>query len=56
MSEAGLVKLQRKCPDLFSDLCFYADVCSLLASFQFRASSRRFIQELFIELNFDQVG
>ena len=56
VSEAGLVKLHRKCPDLFTDLCFYADVCSLLANFQFRATSRRFIQELFTELNFDEVG
>ena len=55
VSEAGLVRLQRRCPELFTDLCFYADVCGLLASFQFRATSRRFIQELFTELNFDEV-
>jgi len=55
VSEAGLVRLQRRCPELFTDLCFYADVCALLASFQFRATSRRFIQELFTELNFDEM-
>ena len=49
------MRLQRRCPELFTDLCFYADVCALLASFQFRATSRRFIQELFTELNFDEV-
>ena len=55
MSEARLVRLQRRWPELFTSLCFYADVCCLLAQFQFRAGTRKFIQELFVELNFTEM-
>jgi len=54
-AEASLLRLQRKWPQIFSDLCFFSDVCCLLSQFQFRSSSRKFIQELFLELNVDQI-
>ena len=49
------MKLQRKFPELFQDLCLYCDVSVLLGQFQFRLSSRKFIQELFVEVNLEQV-
>ena len=54
-AEVALVRLQRKWPEIFSDVCFYCDVCHLLSQFQFRSSSRRFIQELFTDLNYTEV-
>ena len=54
-AEVALVRLQRKWPEIFSDVCFYSDVCHLLSQFQFRSSSRRFIQELFTDLNYTEV-
>ena len=54
-AEVALVRLQRKWPEIFSDVCFYSDVCHLLSQFQFRSSCRRFIQELFTELNYTEV-
>ena len=55
LSETSLLKLQRKFPELFQDLCLYCDVSVLLGEFQFRLSSRKFIQELFVEVNLEQV-
>ena len=55
LSETSLVKLQRKFPELFQDLCLFSDVSVLLGKFQFRLSSRKFIQELFDEVNLGQV-
>ena len=50
------MRLQRLWPELFTpSICFYADVCCLLAQFQFRAGTRKFIQELFVELNFTEM-
>merc|ERR1711936_1308123 len=54
-SENALLKLQRKFPSLFHSLCLYCDVSVLLGEFQFRLSSRKFIQELFVDMNFGQM-
>ena len=54
-AEAALVRLQRRCPDLFTDLCLYSDVCTVLSVFSFRFPARKFIQELFLEVNFEKV-
>ena len=54
-AETMLLRLQRKWPDIFTDICLYSDVCLLMSQFQFRASSRRIIQELFSELNYTEV-
>ena len=53
-SETALLKLQRKSAPLFSSVCLYCDVSVLLGEFQFRSSSRKFIQQLFVEC-FEQV-
>ena len=54
-AEAALVRLQRRWPDLFTDLCLYSDVCTVLSVFSFRFPARKFIQELFLEVNFEKV-
>jgi len=54
-AEACLVKLQRKWPAIFTDLCFYSDVSNLLGVYNFRLASRKFIQELFLEVQFSKM-
>ena len=54
-AEACLVKLQRKWPAIFTDLCFYSDVSNILGVYNFRLASRKFIQELFLEVQFSKV-
>jgi len=54
-AEASLVKLQRKWPSIFTDLCFYSDVSNLLGVYNFRLGSRKFIQELFLEVQFSKM-
>jgi len=54
-AEASLVKLQRKWPKVFTDLCFYSDVSHLLGVYSFRLASRRFIQELFLSVDFSRM-
>ena len=48
-------RLKQKFPSAFQDVCLYSEVCSLLANYTFRLTSRRFIQEMFMDVNFDQV-
>lgn len=46
------MKLQSRWPSVFTDLCFYSEVSHLLGVYSFRLASRRFIQELFLEVDF----
>lgn len=46
-------RLKQRYPDVFTDLCLYSEVCLLMTKYSFRLSSRRFIQELFMDVNFD---
>ncbi|XP_052775865.1 rapamycin-insensitive companion of mTOR-like isoform X2 [Mya arenaria] len=50
-AEQGLLALKQKFPKAFQDLCFYSDVSHLLGTCSFRLTARRFVQELFEELN-----
>ncbi|XP_046330991.2 rapamycin-insensitive companion of mTOR-like isoform X1 [Haliotis rufescens] len=50
-TEQGLLSLKQKFPKAFCDMCFYSEVCHLLATYSFRLAPRRFIQELFDELD-----
>lgn len=52
-TEDILLKMKQQCPVIFKDLCFYSEVCQLMSHFSFRLSSRRFIQELFMDVNFE---
>ena len=52
-SEDILLKMKQQAPYIFMDLCFYSEVCQLMTHFSFRLSSRRFIQELFMDVSFE---
>lgn len=47
--------LKQKFPKAFQDLCFYSEVSHLLGSCSFRLTARRFIQELFEDLDISKV-
>jgi len=52
-TEETLLKMKQQSPQTFKDLCFYSEVCQLMGHFSFRLSSRRFIQELFMDVSFE---
>ena len=54
-AEAGLLKLKQRFPSAFQDLCLYSEVCLMLASHSYRLSVRRFVQELFLDLNYNEL-
>ncbi|XP_062905684.1 rapamycin-insensitive companion of mTOR isoform X1 [Mobula hypostoma] len=50
--ETGLLTIKEKFPHAFDDICLYSEVSHLLATCTFRLPSRRFIQELFQDVQF----
>uniref|UniRef100_A0A1A8BIB3 RPTOR independent companion of MTOR, complex 2 n=1 Tax=Nothobranchius kadleci TaxID=1051664 RepID=A0A1A8BIB3_NOTKA len=50
--ETGLLTIKEKFPYAFDDICLYSEVAHLLAHCMFRLTSRRFIQELFQDVQF----
>ncbi|XP_052454419.1 rapamycin-insensitive companion of mTOR isoform X2 [Carassius gibelio] len=50
--ETGLLTIKEKFAFTFDDICLYSEVSFLLASCRFRLASRRFIQELFQDVQF----
>ncbi|OCU02585.1 hypothetical protein XELAEV_18008346mg [Xenopus laevis] len=50
--ETGLLTIKEKFPQAFDDICLYSEVSHLLAHCTFRLPSRRFIQELFQDVQF----
>uniref|UniRef100_A0A3B4BJD4 Uncharacterized protein n=1 Tax=Periophthalmus magnuspinnatus TaxID=409849 RepID=A0A3B4BJD4_9GOBI len=50
--ETGLLRIKEKFPYAFDDICLYSEVSHLLAHCMFRLTSRRFIQELFQDVQF----
>ncbi|GFN88091.1 rapamycin-insensitive companion of mtor [Plakobranchus ocellatus] len=50
-SETGLLNLKQRFPKCFRDICFYSEVCHLLSTYSYRLLARRFIHELFDDLN-----
>ncbi|KAJ8394304.1 hypothetical protein AAFF_G00047110 [Aldrovandia affinis] len=50
--ETGLLTIKEKFPHAFDDICLYSEVSLLLAHCMFRLPSRRFIQELFQDVQF----
>ena len=54
-AEAGLLKLKQRFPAAFQDLCLYSEVCLMLANHSYRLSVRRFVQELFLDLNYNEM-
>ncbi|XP_059398644.1 rapamycin-insensitive companion of mTOR-like isoform X1 [Carassius carassius] len=51
-NETGLLTIKEKFPFAFDDICLYSEVSFLLANCMFRLASRRFIQELFQDVQF----
>ncbi|NXE29811.1 RICTR protein, partial [Ardeotis kori] len=54
-TELVLGKIKEKYPQAFDDICLYSEVSYLLAHCTFRLPSRRFIQELFQDVQFLQM-
>ncbi|XP_056888315.1 rapamycin-insensitive companion of mTOR-like [Takifugu flavidus] len=50
--ETGLLTIKEKFSHAFDDICLYSEVSNLLAHCTFRLTSRRFIQELFQDVQF----
>lgn len=50
-----VMELKQKYPQSFQDLCLYSEVCKYMGSCNFRMTVRRFIQEIFLDLNYDQL-
>ncbi|KAL6466272.1 hypothetical protein MHYP_G00264050 [Metynnis hypsauchen] len=51
-NETGLLTIKEKFPCAFDDVCLYSEVSFLLSNCRFRLASRRFIQELFQDVQF----
>ncbi|XP_053949989.1 rapamycin-insensitive companion of mTOR isoform X1 [Anastrepha ludens] len=52
-SKMALLELKQKHPTSFQDICLYSEVCKALGRSSYRMNARRFVQELFLDLNFD---
>ncbi|XP_030382024.1 rapamycin-insensitive companion of mTOR [Scaptodrosophila lebanonensis] len=52
-SKMSLLELKQKHPNAFQDICLYSESCKALGRSSYRMSARRFLQELFLDLNFD---
>lgn len=50
-----LMELKQKYPQSFQDLCLYSEVCKYMGTCNYRMTVRRFIQEIFLDLNYDQL-
>ena len=42
-------------PGIFEDLCLYSEICLILAEYSFRLFSRRFVHELFMDVNYQEL-
>ncbi|XP_034490781.1 rapamycin-insensitive companion of mTOR isoform X2 [Drosophila innubila] len=51
-SKLVLLELKQKHPHAFQDICLYSESCKTLGRSSYRMSARRFLQELFLDLNF----
>lgn len=51
-----LMELKQKYPQSFQDICLYSEVCKGMSSCSYRMTVRRFIQEIFLDLNYEQLA
>uniref|UniRef100_A0A182S799 Uncharacterized protein n=1 Tax=Anopheles maculatus TaxID=74869 RepID=A0A182S799_9DIPT len=51
-SRSVLLDIKQSHPAAFQDVCLYSEVCRMLGSNTYRLGSRRFLQELFLDLDF----
>jgi len=49
-------RLKQQYPVVFQDICLYSEVSHRMGSATYRLSARRFLQELFLDLQFDAVS
>ncbi|KAG1659080.1 Rapamycin-insensitive companion of mTOR [Nymphon striatum] len=54
-AEQSLLNMKQKFPAVFQDVCLYSEICHLMASYKFRFSARKFLQEFFQDLNFNML-
>lgn len=54
-SKQALLHLKQRHYSNFQDVCLYSEVCNLMNSTGYRLSARRFLQELFLDLNFNEL-
>ncbi|XP_035785769.1 rapamycin-insensitive companion of mTOR-like [Anopheles albimanus] len=52
---SALLDITQSHPAAFKDVCLYSEVCYLLSHNTFRLASRRFLQELFLDLDFGSI-
>ncbi|XP_052738397.1 rapamycin-insensitive companion of mTOR [Bicyclus anynana] len=52
-ARSALLTLKQRHPDVFRSPCVYSDVCALIARDTYMLCARRFLQELFIDTNFE---
>lgn len=52
-SKMALLEVKQRYPTSFQDICLYSEVCKALSKNTYRLNSRRFLQELFLDLDFD---
>ncbi|XP_058127158.1 rapamycin-insensitive companion of mTOR [Anopheles ziemanni] len=55
-SRSVLLDIKQSHPGAFQDVCLYSEVCRLLGCNTYRLGSRRFLQELFFDLDFGRTG
>ncbi|XP_069677672.1 rapamycin-insensitive companion of mTOR isoform X2 [Periplaneta americana] len=53
LSKQTLLQLKQKYPSVFQDVCLYSEVSHRMGSATYRLTARRFLQELFLDLQFD---
>ncbi|XP_055383093.1 rapamycin-insensitive companion of mTOR isoform X2 [Condylostylus longicornis] len=53
LAKNALLELKQKHPNSFQDICLYSEVCKAIGRTSHRMGARRFLQELFLDLNFD---
>nr|XP_027198269.1 rapamycin-insensitive companion of mTOR-like isoform X2 [Dermatophagoides pteronyssinus] len=53
-SEQGLLSLKQKYPKIFENFCLYSDVCLQMERNNYKITARRFLHELFMDINVNQ--
>ncbi|XP_055313742.1 rapamycin-insensitive companion of mTOR isoform X2 [Sitodiplosis mosellana] len=51
-SKLALFKIKQKHPHFFRNMCLYSDICVTLSQNTYRFSSRKFLQEIFVDVDY----
>lgn len=51
-SKQALLGLKQKYAEAFQSICLYSEICKIVSQNTYRLNARRFLQELFLDLNF----